>query len=341
LLYHRFFGSIVLLKHKKPVLSSFPIFNGLIFLFCLPWIIFVVSNYTGRPIAEELRITKHIYSFWSSLCGILHDWTPYAPLMITSVVMLILFPFLSRNRKNAIVLLSVFILPIGGLILFCKLLNYSHFITSRYFIGFSPLFLILLYLSIDAFVLKFENLKRWLRLKLFFIILFVISNLIILPLYYRSEKQDFRGLANFLKGEVQDGDKINLSTVAQFPGLLHDFGVYPGSRRYFIPNRRISKDEFEGKYYLMMENKTFVIACSSGEWIRFDLPQSTLGGKRFWFVVNKITAQRLKGKTPCILKGYFDSSFLNFNKFPTDDSMYLFLWDPNSPNEKGIDIPIE
>ena len=50
---------------------------------------------------------------------------------------------------------------------------------------------------------------------------------------------------------------------------------------------------------------------------------------------------RLENDSPCILKGYFDGSFLNFSSFPVDASMYLFLWDPKSPNEKGIDIPIE
>jgi hypothetical protein len=49
----------------------------------------------------------------------------------------------------------------------------------------------------------------------------------------------------------------------------------------------------------------------------------------------------LKENSPSVLKGYFDGSFLNFNKFPTDASIYLFLWDPKSPEEKGIDMPIE
>jgi hypothetical protein len=44
---------------------------------------------------------------------------------------------------------------------------------------------------------------------------------------------------------------------------------------------------------------------------------------------------------PVTWKGYFDGSFLNFTKFPADASMYLFLLDPKSPGEKGIDMPIE
>ena len=42
-----------------------------------------------------------------------------------------------------------------------------------------------------------------------------------------------------------------------------------------------------------------------------------------------------------VLKGFFDGSFSNFRRFPEDASMYLFLWDPKSPREKGMDIPIE
>jgi hypothetical protein len=49
----------------------------------------------------------------------------------------------------------------------------------------------------------------------------------------------------------------------------------------------------------------------------------------------------MRKKSPFTLKGYFDGSFCNFDRFPTDASIYLFLWDPKSPNEKGIDMPIE
>jgi hypothetical protein len=64
-------------------------------------------------------------------------------------------------------------------------------------------------------------------------------------------------------------------------------------------------------------------------------------GSRLWIVVGKWTARQLRETSPCVLRGYFDGSFLNFNRFPTDASMYLFLWDPSSPGEKGIDIPID
>jgi len=323
-------------ESKKPTLSNFLILNSLILLFCLPWIIFLGVNYKGQFIGEELRYTREINSFWSLVYGILHDWAPYAPLMLTSVILLVLFPFLSKNKKNTIILLSVFVLPIGGLYLFCELFSISHFITSRYFISFLALFFISIYLSLYIIEMRFKTLKKFVRLRYLFIILFVASNLLILPLYYRSEKQDFRSLVTYLKGQLKDGDKIILSTVAHFPGILHYFGVYPEGRQYAIPSRRISKDENEFRTSLISENKTFVISCSKKYWLQY-----ALGGNRLWFVVNKATARKEKDNSPCVLKGYFDGSFLNFNKFPTDDSMYLFLYDPNSPKEKGIDISIE
>jgi len=323
-------------EERKPVLSSFLTLNALIFLFCLPWIFLIISNYNGQPIAEELRYTKHIFSLWGLAYGIFSDWVPFTPLMFTSVILLILLPILSNNKKNVIVLLSIFTLPIGGLYLFCKLFNFSHFITSRYFISFLPLFYVSIYLSLHTIEIKFEALKKYLRLRLLFVILFIASNLFILPLYYRSEKQDFKGLATYLKGELQDGDHIILSTVAHFSGVLHYFGVSPKGRQYIIPCRRISEDEIECKISLMNENKRVFISCSKKYWLQY-----ALGGGRLWFVVNKITALKEKNSSPCVLKGYFDGSFLNFNKFPTDDSMYLFLWDPKSPGGKGIDMPIE
>jgi hypothetical protein len=45
--------------------------------------------------------------------------------------------------------------------------------------------------------------------------------------------------------------------------------------------------------------------------------------------------------SPAVLKGFFDGSFVNFDRFPRDASIYLFLWDPKDPDERGIDIPIK
>jgi len=268
--------------------------------------------------------------------GIFNDWVPFAPLIIASLILLILFPFFSRNKKNALVLLSVFILPIAGLYSYCQIFQITHFVSSRYFISFLPLFLITIFLSLHAVEAKFETLKHFVRLKALFVILLIVSNLLILPLYYRSEKQDFKGLVTYLKGQLQDGDKVILSTVAHFPGILHYFGIYPDSRHYFVPSRRISKDEIEFRISLMSQGKKIIISCSKEYWLQY-----ASEGSRLWIVVNKMTAKKEKGNSPCILKGYFDGSFLNFNRFPTDDSMYLFLWDPKSLNERGIDIPIE
>jgi hypothetical protein len=60
-----------------------------------------------------------------------------------------------------------------------------------------------------------------------------------------------------------------------------------------------------------------------------------------WIIVGKGSAKEFKKNSPCVLKGYFDGSFLNLSKFPEDASIYLFLWDPLSPNEKGIGMPID
>jgi len=64
-------------------------------------------------------------------------------------------------------------------------------------------------------------------------------------------------------------------------------------------------------------------------------------GSRLWIVVGKETAKKLKKESPFVLKGYFDGSFLNLHRFPFDASIYLFLYDPRSPNEKGMDIQID
>jgi hypothetical protein len=53
-------------------------------------------------------------------------------------------------------------------------------------------------------------------------------------------------------------------------------------------------------------------------------------GHRLWIVAG-VESARSFGKDPrCVLKGYFDGSFLSVDRFPTDGSMYLFLLDPAS-----------
>jgi len=314
---------------------SFLILNTLFLLLCLPWLLLVTLNYKGQPLGDPLHI-EDPGSFSNLLYGILHDWVPHAPLMIASTILLILFPLFPKYRNNAFILLAVFLLPIGGLYLFCRLLNITHFITSRYFINFLPLFFITLYLSLHNIEERFERLKRWMRLEVLFVILFIASNLVILPLYYRSEKQDFRALTTYLKKYLQQGDKIYVETLGYIPGMLHYFGTHPKDRYHIAYSMKNVEDKSERRAYFNYQNSTFTIYYSD-----ICCTQYVADGSRLWIITSKWEAERIMHNTPCVLKGYFDGSFLNFQRFPTDASMYLFLWDPRSPNEKGIDLPIE
>jgi hypothetical protein len=268
------------------------------------------------------------------LYGVLHDWVPYAPLMITSIILLILLPVLSKYKKNALVILSLFLLPIGGLYLYCKLFNITHFITSRYFINFLPLFFIALYLSLDAIEAKFEKIKRFVRLRLIFTILFIGTNLVILPAYYRSEKQDYKGVVTYLKPQLQDGDKIIVGNVLYISVMLHYFGVHPNGRHQVIPAWKVSEQEYEHRMPLIYRGNRFTVIYSKSHWFRY-----LEDGSRLWIVADKENARMIMERIPCKTKGYFDGSFLNMSRFPTDASIYLLLWDPRSPDEKGIDIP--
>jgi len=321
-------------ESKKPTLSSFFILNGLILLFCLPWIIFVVANYIGQPLMDS-RHTEGTGSLFHILYGILHDWVPNYPLTIVSFILLILFPIFSKFRKNGFVLMAVLVIPIGGLYLFCKLLNITHFVTSRYFINYLPLFLITLFLSLDLMEVRFERLRRFLRLRLLFVILFIASNLMILPLYYRSEKQDFKGLVTYLKGHLRDGDKIVVGGTAFIPPILHYFGAHPEGRHQLLTRMKVSDKEIEYRKSFNYQDIKASVIYSKSHWFQY-----FSDGSRLWIVSDRRNAKKFKEEVPCVFKGYFDGSFLNFNRFPTDVSMYLFLWDPSSPDEKGIDLPI-
>jgi mannosyltransferase len=315
---------------KRIILSSILLLNGLTFFLCIPWSLFLVLNYKGQPVMDPLTI-QDIGSFSNIVYGILNDWVPHLPLTIVSLILLILFPLFFKNKRNSLILLSLLVFPVGGLYLYCKLLNVTQFITSRYFINFLPLFFITLYLSLDAIEFKFEKLKRIIRPRLLFLILFIASNLIILPLYYRSEKQDFRGLVNYLNGQLRDGDKIFVGTFTYIPGILHYFRVEPKNRHYAIPYSWIDPEkEFEFKVSLTSQNRDFDIYHSNIPYRRY-----ISGESRLWIVMGKgPSAEEVKKNPGCVLKGYFDGSFAMFRRFPSDASMYLFLWDPRSPGEK-------
>jgi len=199
-----------------------------------------------------------------------------------------------------------------------------------------PVFLISLYQSLDVLELKFEKIKRWMRLKILFVILFILSNLVILPLYYRSEKQDFKGLVAYLKTQLIEGDKIFAGADGYIPGILHYFGVYPEDRHYVIPFWKDSEERIAYRKSFTYRNRMFTIYNS-----KTCCTQYVADGSRLWIIVGAGTARKLNEESPTVFKRYFDGSFLNLTKFPTDMSMYLFLWDPLSPDEKGIEMPIK
>jgi hypothetical protein len=175
------------------------------------------------------------------------------------------------------------------------------------------------------------------RPKLLFLVLFIASNLTILPLYYRAEKQDFRSLVSYLNTHLRDGDSVIVGTFTYIPGILHYFKVYPKGRHYSIPySWKVPGKEFEFKVSLVSQNRNFAIYHSN-----IPYAQYVADGSRLWIVVGKETAKEIKKNFPCVSKGYFDGSFSLFRRFPSDASMCLFLWDPKSPDEKGMDVPMK
>lgn len=113
-------------QRKLPRLSCFLILNGLILVFCLPWIIFLGLHYKGQPVAD-LRNVQDPLSFWNIFYGVFHDWVPYLPLMVSSAVILILFPFFSKNKRNAFGLLSMFVFSYGRTLSVLQVTQYYTF----------------------------------------------------------------------------------------------------------------------------------------------------------------------------------------------------------------------
>ena len=322
---------------RTPRISSFLAINLLTLLLLLPWFLFLLFNYPGKNITDPYD-PRFLLSLKDIVYGLIHDWTPHLPLMIISATLLLLFPFVTKEKKKAWLLLSAFFLPILGLYLFCEIFKISHFISSRYFITFLPLFLITLYLSIEAIEKKITSFKKFLSPQWLFLFLFIASNVIILPLYYRSEKQDLRGLVKYLQQNLRKGDVIYLGGTFFYPGIFHYFGIFPKDRHYELTTYQYPQVEME---FVMMplayKNVTIPVYYSNR-----CCSQYVIDGNRVWIIVGgKRAAKEIMKDSPAVLKGYFDGSFVNFNRFPTDASIYLFLWDPKSPEEKGIDMLIE
>jgi 4-amino-4-deoxy-L-arabinose transferase-like glycosyltransferase len=325
-------------EYKKPNISSVLTLNVIILLFCAPWIIYLILNYKGQPVVDRIFI-ENLGSLKQIALNILNDWVPTAPLTVVSILVLFLFPIFSENRKNALLLLTLTFSPVLGLYVFCKVVNINHYFSSRYVINFLPPFLISIFLSLHTMEAKLQRWNRWnsiLRFRLLFLILFIASNLTILPLYYRSEKQDFRDLVAYLEGQLQDGDNIFVKSLAYIPGMLHYFKVYPESRHYNYPVwLDDSGHEILAKVTLIGQKKRFAIHFSSSGYGRY-----VADGGRLWIIVGKQAVKEMKECSACVFKGYFDGSFCNFRRFPSDASMFLFLLDPKSPGERGIDLSI-
>ena len=178
---------------------------------------------------------------------------------------------------------------------------------------------------------------RFFRIKFLFVLLLIASNLVILPIYYRSEKQDFRGLVNYLTNHIRDGDKIVVSPKLYIHGILYYFGIgLSPNRDYLLSYRKISENETEYYISLIYRGNKFTLSHSKTYWNRY-----IADGNRVWLVVDKKVAKEVKKVYPLSQRGYFDGSVLNLVRFPTDVSMYLLLYDPQSPGEKGIDISVE
>lgn len=322
-------------QDKKPGFPSFLLFISLVIFICLPWLLFLGLNYHGKSLNDPFH-TEQSGSFMTITLHMIYDWIPLAPLTASGIALLLLFPIFSKNKGNSAILLSLFLLPTVGVCFLCELLKLTHFLSSRYFISLLPTFLIALYLSMDAIEQRFANLRRYFRLKVLFLILFIASNCVVIPLYYRSEKQDLRGLVTYLKGQVRNGDTVFLESAGNLPGILHYFGIPPGGRHYTATTWKAAGGKIAYRKSFFYQNKQITVyhsdSCCS---------QYVSDGNRVWIVVGARGAKSIPADAPCVLKGFFDGSFLNFRRFPEDASLYLYLWDPTSAGEKGLEIPMK
>ena len=254
--------------------------------------------------------------------------------------MLLLFPFITDNKKKAWALLSVFLSPHSwDFICFAEIFNISHFITSRYFITFLPLFLVTLYLSIEAIEKKihlFQEISYAFSGSFSFYSSLRTSSFF--PSITDPKSRTSEVWLDTFSRHLRKGDIIYLGGTFFYPGIFHYFGIFPKDRHYELTTYQNPQVEME----FVMTSLSYKNVTIPVYYSKRCCSQYVVDGNRLWIVVGgKRAALEIMKDSPAVLKGYFDGSFVNFNRFPTDASIYLFLWDPKSPEEKGIDMPIE
>lgn len=324
-------------KISPPSFGSVLLFNGLVLLFCSPWLLLLGLAFKGRTPFQWISgpFDQDLLSLWSIIYGVLHDWGTSVPLAGASFAIILLSFFFDHQRRNKLILVAILFLPIFALYALCKTTGLSHVVASRYFVGQLPLFFVLLFLSTKDIELKKVIPLKKIDVTMLFLLAFLGTNLMILPLYYCSEKQDFRGLVTFLKNHLQEGDKI-YDADARLVGILYYFQVPTDGRFYRLNYYDFSKGKEEFRKTFLYKNKVFNIYYS-----RDCCEQYFDGTSRLWIIAGPESTEKVKHDTPATWMGYFDGSFFQGSQFPTDASMNLFLWDPKLSNEKSIDMSIE
>lgn len=315
--------------------ASFLTVHGIFFSLTAPWLLFLVGHYRGQPLMDPQHV-EGVGSLSNLFSSVFNDWAPHIPLTILSATLLAAMPFFMRDRKNAVLLQSLFFLPLVTIWAVGKVFGLNHFLSSRYCVAFLPLFLISLFLSLEAIVSRFRGIRRFARLTSLLAILFVGVNMVMLPFYFNAQKQDLRGLVTYLKGNLRLRDKIFDADRIYTPGILHYFGVYPSGRHYVVHFKKEEGRIVEYWTSFRYKNLEFSIHHSTT-----CCQQYVEDGGRLWLVAGKSQAEVLRENPDFVFKGYFDGSFLNWNRFPTDASIYLFLYDPKSSPQQGIDRAIE
>jgi hypothetical protein len=126
----------------------------------------------------------------------------------------------------------------------------------------------------------------------------------------------------YLKNHLREGDKIFIGSIGYIPGILHYFEAYPEDRHHIFGFRKDPEKDFELRMnfiyktgFLLFINQELLRSV----WLMEAVMDHCWQG--FAKEIERITFRP---------EAYFDGSFANFGKFPSDESIYLFLWDPLS-----------
>ena len=213
-------------------------FGKIVFFSALAWIAYIpwlpnflkfLASDLGQGVSNRLELFGIVQPMIVEILGQGSGW-----ILILSVVLIMaaLIAYPSKQKRITILLIAMWILAQLG-IFFINPEN--RLMSIRYLLPILPLWYLAIAGGISALQSRVSSLSLLITTSLLSI--FFISNVLILPQHYQITKDNFKGVAEFLRNNILPGDTIlQDSRIYKYKGVME---YYP--TRYGFSNQIVSE----------------------------------------------------------------------------------------------------